>query len=234
MHRTRSTRLKLAAAAAFAIVSTEAAAAPVPVTSWELAGEFNPGSNPSGPWSYVTRTGATCAALGPALTIPYVSSAPSVAGHGSPADPYLGVAHIGSQSAVTINTLVFPPRGVAMHPGPSGQCAVVRFTAPKTGKYTIYGSFYALDGNGSGTNVTTHVFVSNSPYPAGSVNATTKIYQRFGHTFNLASGNSIDWAIGANGNYFFDTTGLHAVVLWEPRKIRNSGELGNGEIKEDK
>ena len=107
-----------------------------------------------------------------------------------------------------------------MHPGPQGQCAVVRFTAPDTGTYELHGRFWAQNDSGGGTNTTT--MVVKTPF-GGSVfgvldsGNVTRPGTPSNNPFHLSSvglnvGDTVDFMVGANGSFYSDSTGLHGYI----------------------
>jgi len=188
--------------------------------SWEVGSEFNDSintsaANPSLPWSYGWKSTLTGTFN---LGIPYN---PSADFSGWSAEiPYLLVAHnvhavtfIGSDLQATI-----PPHALYLHPGPSGEYAVLRFTAPACGAYRVSGQFYALDANGNGTTTDVWILPNNSTIEAFSGNVNFYAMLKFSSftsvVFHLTKGSTLDFQVGygTNNDYSFDTTGLNAVI----------------------
>ena len=205
--------------------NTAIAAANTSPTSWELAGEFHPTANPNptGVWSYGTKLGSTCNTSWSPMTHTFLQGplrghAGIAAGTG-PQVP--AIYHNRLLASHTSGSVTWAPRAVAMHPGPGGECAVVRFKAPTAGFYQVSGQFYGLDGNGTGTNVNVHVMY-NKGTTVTFHSAVVKViggnrmssFRKTG--IYLVSGESFDFAVEMNGSYFYDTTGLHAVVELDP------------------
>ena len=117
-----------------------------------------------------------------------------------------------------VNPATFPPRALGMHPGPGGEYAVLRFTAPAYGTYKVSGQFYALDDNDTGT--TTDVWILRNDEKAGSFSGKvdyyggTKSASFTSKDFQLKKGDTLDFEVGygANKNYFYDSTGLMALI----------------------
>ena len=196
--------------------------AELPVTCWDAASEYNDSAlpdkaNPSGVWSYGWKkkfTGKFFFAL-TAFTDP-----PNLSGWCSAS----GLPVI-SHSLRTIpllmsgpNQILVPPRALQLHPGPEGEYAVLRFTAPVDGAYRVSGQFSALDDNGSGT--TTDVWVvpnddktaaysSTIDFKAGHISASFT-----SRSFQLKKGDTIDFEVGygPGKDYQFDSTGLKALI----------------------
>jgi hypothetical protein len=123
------------------------------------------------------------------------------------------VTFVGSGLQATI-----PPHALYLHPGASGEYAVLRFTAPTCGVYKVSGQFYALDANGDGTTTDVWILPNNSTTGAfsGSVYfyAMSKFSSFTSMVFHLTKGSTLDFEVGfgSDNNYFFDTTGLNAVI----------------------
>lgn len=197
--------------------------------SWEVASEFSDSSNPSnagvGPFSYGAEA-ALDTTLFSAMLSPYSGFLnPPITGW-TPASgvDYPHVVHNNTNITQPKGATTYPPHALALHPGPACAYAVVRFTAPKKGKYKISGQFYASDNNlGVGTTTDVHISTSINPtvpvyngvvnFGAGAISAsfTTK-------TLSLPLNGTVDFQVGcgSNGTNANDTTGLNAVI--ETRK----------------
>jgi hypothetical protein len=202
---------------------------PVPVAtphvaSWEIAGQFNAAQNPFEVWTYGYTVKADC--TGPMIPFKNKLSNSMV---GRPFDNWMLGTTMNSSDLPSVsqskgNTLLTPlklsPNGISMHPGPQGQCAVVRFTAPAAGKYSLMGRFWAQNTSGVGNSTDTDVMVvinSSSPPPILSANIkalgsppTNMPFTKTG--VSLAVGDTIDFKVGAHGNFISDSTGLHGYI----------------------
>lgn len=216
-------RAKISAAlvAAMAMASPALAASPT-LASWEIAGQFRancpaaPGANF---WTYGTKIS------GPffPLTVPFSNAPFSEKGCSQSAG---GSFPLVSQNQKTVvNTYGVPPitvgaRSLILHPGALGELAVVRFTAPFAGQYTISGRFYGIDGNSTKTTTNVAIVRSGSATPifTGVIDIVGfKFTASFtSKTFDLASGEHLDFQVGfgltPGANFNFDSTGLHGVI----------------------
>ncbi len=115
-----------------------------------------------------------------------------------------------AQPVETPFNFTWPPRQVALHPGPRGEYSVVRWTAPAADRYSIAATFTGL------FKATTDVHLFHNGRPqftaqlniGGSPNTAT-------HTSELAlaKGDTIDFVVGwGNGNYGSDSTALTATI----------------------
>lgn len=221
-------KISAALLAAMAVVSPAMAASPPP-GSWEIAGQFRPNC-PGAPgasfWTYGTKPAT--ATNGPffSLNVPFSSPGTGENGCGQSAGGSLpSVQHNPKTVTTTVTPNINGPvtlaaRGLNLNPGPAGELAVVRFTAPVASQYTISGRFYGIDGNGSQTTTNVAIYRSGSPIPIftdvinlpgfkTSASFTSK-------TFTLAAGERLDFQVGfgagPNPNFLFDSTGLHGVI----------------------
>ena len=191
------------------------------IASWEIAGQFNPTQNPFEVWSYgykadldckgpiVLFTNKTNQTFGPNINDWWMKGTTT----GSQDLPMVGQ----SKGVTSVAPLKFSPNGITMHPGPVGECAVVRFTAPVKGAYRFTGRFWAQNITAGGTNSRPMVVVKNnvgSPVAAGNITApagTTNL--PFNGSVGLAAGDTIDFMVGSNGSFLNDSTGLHGFIM---------------------
>jgi hypothetical protein len=125
----------------------------------------------------------------------------------------------GSGPLFGYSTISAPSNSVNLHPGPAGELAVVRWTAPTAGQYQITGEFRGNDtggGNNAGTTTDVHVLHNAAQLTNDSISGFGNT-QGFSHTVFLAAGDSVDFAVGTGGNGFFnDSTGLKAIISAVP------------------
>lgn len=136
------------------------------------------------------------------------------------ADPDNGFPYItkdvSNTNFVNINgntSITVVPGQLDLHPGPSGEYSVLRFTAPTTSTYSFFSSFGGVDSNPTTTDV--HVLLDGTALANGGINVNGG-----GNTASLASsslaltkGDTLDFVVGyGNGTYFNDSTGLYATV----------------------
>ena len=104
----------------------------------------------------------------------------------------------------------WPPRQVALHPGPRGRYSVVRWTSPATDRYSITATFTGL----FKATTDVHLFHNGRAYftsqlnIGGSPNTATHKSE-----MALAKGDTIDFVVGwGNGSYGSDSTALTATI----------------------
>ncbi|WP_337189349.1 PEPxxWA-CTERM sorting domain-containing protein [Phenylobacterium sp.] len=100
-------------------------------------------------------------------------------------------------------TAFFDAGELNLHPGPSSEVAIVQFIAPVAGLYTFAGAFSYNDIYPTGVDVA--AYVSGVSQIANAVDAFN-----FGAT--LAAGQKVSFAVGAAGNWTYDSTGLALTV----------------------
>lgn len=165
-----------------------------------------------------------------------------------------GINGWGSNPAVNYNTTNNPvtvgqaydwtPRQFGMHPGPSGEYAVLRWKATQAGQYAVSGTFYGADSNPSTTDV--HIF-HNATQLTPADKRLVNSYRGDGvsHTqvIAVAANDTVDFLVGPGGNgYSSDSTGLAASVVplapTAPPDIQvkltygSAGEFAVGELRD--
>ena len=220
--------LASAVALAFSVPALAWAASPPAqphVGSWEIAGQFNATANPFEVWSYGYKDAADC--TGPfvafANTVSRSWSGQALQGwrRGPNGDDTASLPEVMQTTPSTmISPLALSPKGLTMHPGQEGQCAVVRFTVPEKGKYRLTGRFWAQNNSAGGTN--TDTMIVRTPHgSSGFVVLDTGNVIRPGTPSNnsfhismvqLNTGDTLDFMVGAHGSFISDSTGLHGYI----------------------
>jgi hypothetical protein len=167
------------------------------------AGDFSHISNPNGVWKYGYRSGST---FTQATTVSKVHSNPDVwFWQGLPGlnfgEPTIG-KNEGTNSWVINGTTTYNPGDFAMHPGPNGEKATLRWTSASAGPYQVVATFKGADAS---TSTDVHIEVGGTEVYSAIVsgNSTTRSYTFY---TQAPSGTIIDFMVGPNGNYSFDTT----------------------------
>jgi RHS repeat-associated protein len=108
-------------------------------------------------------------------------------------------------------SVVQPADVLNLHPGPSGEKSVVRWTAPAAGTYTISGRFQGIDTAGTTTDVT--ILHNTTAVFAGNINGYGN-QVTFAVTRTVAAGDTIDFQVGygSNNSYGSDSTGLSVTI----------------------
>jgi hypothetical protein len=111
---------------------------------WDAASEYSSTQNPSGAWTYgwsATRGGAVTP-----FSV-YGTFCGSVRGWLLPNSPYSHptIAKNSATSTTCCGSVRMPPDRLVLHPGPQGQLAVLRWTAPVASTYRVSVGFGGLD-----------------------------------------------------------------------------------------
>lgn len=188
-----------------------ATSAAAQVTSWDAAGDFSGVTNPNGAWSYGWSVGR---GLGFNLdAVPTNVKGIDVWNYsGTQAEP--DVFHNGTSNIIDpAGTNPIPAGGLAFHPGPMGQNAIVRWTAPSTGSYSIDATFTGRD-DARGTTTDVAVLSNEITLWSGEVMGYLATQSYAAGPVNLNAGDTIDFTVGfgTDLSYAYDTTGLSANV----------------------
>jgi uncharacterized repeat protein (TIGR01451 family) len=221
--------------------------------SYNAALDFSSTTNPNGQWSYgwSQTSGATFNLL-PNTTVFYGTTADGV----TPLTLNVWTSNccgtvqpLVEQNPATemyfSGTATVPPNsvcygcsyigGLAFHPGPNGENAIVRWTAPSSGTYHVSATFMGEDAQGTTTDVavyhrtaalTKELFgadvlgycgIAPAYWPSSSSFSTncygTSPVQHFAGDIVLAADDAIDFSVGYGINgYGYDTTGLDVVI----------------------
>jgi predicted RNA binding protein YcfA (HicA-like mRNA interferase family) len=182
--------------------------------SGDVGADFSSTNNPNGVWSY-----------GWALNLrsPFVLLGnPRVregldcwCGNRAP-DGNPGVYHNATGSPIILgSTTRFESGKFALHPGPAGEYALVRWTAPETGNISIASVFTGLDFAGP-TTTDVHILYNNQSIFDNFVEGFgDDSAVRFDTNLAVLQGDTIDFAVGfgRNRTYYCDSTGLAATIV---------------------
>lgn len=169
------------------------------------------------PWSFHAAPAGSCGVAGPTLSHQYLAMGAQWRGfHGGQAGELpLVISGINAPANWGNPAVHVPGNGVLMHPGPSGDCAVVRFHAPGTGMYTLSGSFYgaySAQSTGGGDGVTPIIFHNGAPVGPTLGSTASAQRQPFHFAVHLQAHDRLDFAVSPNSNYFADSTVLVLAV----------------------
>jgi hypothetical protein len=136
--------------------------------------QFSPITNPNGVWSYGYESvplGSSFHLLTLPLPVPALPG-PTIDSWQSPAFGAVGVFHNGTTMPQTVTTVgseisLFDPGMLAMNAGPNDEYAMVQFTAPAVGLYSIQGTFEGIDTAGTASSV--YLLENNIVKATGSV-----------------------------------------------------------------
>lgn len=183
---------------------------------YNAATDFSVSSNPNGVWTL----GHTSATLGSAFS-PFTANGSGFYGLDywalTPSLDLPGAFHNPTSSLLLLGTSAEVEGGqLTLHPGPSGQYAVARFTVATAGTYTFNADFIGQDRAVSIVDV--HLLVNSGPVYSGAIAGYHTTASSGVFTMALLPGDTIDAAVGfgSNGNYFGDSTGLDFNVSTVP------------------
>lgn len=197
--------------------------APAHAQTWSAADDFSGTQNPNGPWCYGTRA----TAIGDAFSL--LGSSFADAGSDSTfagwLDPEFNSLNTPIVYKNTSNvpfasgSLFIPGQTLVLHPGPDGfgpqgsrTVAVVRWVAPQNALIDIAGAFVGLDSSGSRD---VHVVVNGqSLFSAIASGGATRAFDL--ENISVLEGDVVDFAVGTDGSFVFDSTGLDADITVVP------------------
>ncbi len=174
---------------------------------FDAAADFSSSANPNGPWGL--GAAATLGAFSAyashdqpsvlerwhlAPGVPESLGAPGTLWNGSGADVFVPYR--------------WPAGTLGSHPGPNGEFGIVRFTAPELATIRIDAAFEG--GDVATTDV--HVLHNEAELFAGVVSGQGDL-ETFSRARRVATGDTIDFAVGANGSFFSDMTFVDAAIL---------------------
>jgi len=107
-----------------------------------------------------------------------------------------------------------PPGSSNVHPGPGGENAIVRWTAPTGGTYQVFASFSGGDMAGTTTDVAVLKNSSTSLYIAEVTGFGPSSAQTFSGNVTVVAGDTLDFTVGfgTDQNYYSDGTYLTVTI----------------------
>lgn len=208
-------------AAALSAVAMLGATQALAASTYDAVGDFS-STNSTGLWSY----GYSIA--GGAFTAFSTNTGPCFAGLSCWQEPSLSLyqtpliaKNLLSGTNAYAGTVVQPVGVLNLHPGQtqgspvSDIDAILRFTAPTTGKYAFTGFLQALDQSPTGVTI----FVNGSPvFISGTANwpLSAGPLTTFGGSTYLTAGQTFDVTVNRAGSIFNDSTGLSLQIAAVP------------------
>jgi hypothetical protein len=188
---------------------------------YNAAKDFSLSANPRGAWSYGYED-----QLGGPLNLYDVPTAgwrdaPNLDAWTSSAldvDPNISHNRTTSELSFLGDSIHVPANGLTIHPGPSGEPSVLRWTAPTPGRYQVTAAFRGNDQTGPTTDV--HVLHNGTSLFSGEVTAYGA-GPSFTRAVTVQIGDTIDFAVGrgSNADYSFDSTGVSATITSLPEPV---------------
>src|SRR6266851_5719412 len=162
-------------------------------TSWAAAGDFSAASNPNGAWSY-----GWSASRGSAFNLDTVATTVSGVNVWNYSATQVEPDVFFNGTSNTINpsgTNPIPAGSLAFHPGPLGQNAVVRWTAPTTGAYAIGATFTGRDFVGP-TTTDVAVLSNGGLLWSAEVTGYLAMQSYAASRLDLIAGDTLDFTVG--------------------------------------
>lgn len=184
-----------------------------PAASFDPAADFSLASNPNGPWSY----GYALAQDGSLILYTNKGIIERMDVWNKPIQlvtPW--IARNSTASAVEWNgTARYEPGALSLHPGPQNQRAILRFTPPSAGQYSVAGFFYGQDFWGP-TTTDVHLLLNGASIFDGTITFFGGSVP-FNKALTLDNADRLDFVVGFGGNsFYYDSTGLSALIENEP------------------
>jgi hypothetical protein len=170
--------------------------------AFEAKSEFSTANNPSGAWTF-----GQSATLGSEF-IPFTALVKRGAldywtPDANASEPAAG--HNPDKFPQLLNDIVFLPHQLVLHPGPSGEYAIARWTAPSSGKFLLQSIFV---GAGPVSTTDVHIRQNGQSIFDEAINGRAK-RATYVSIVTVAAGDTIDFAVGFGpDDYGSDTTGL--------------------------
>ena len=192
----------------FVLTAVVALTPTVARAQWNLSADYSTSTNPTGAWSYGSRTLGSLASTSLSLYGSYFSSL----GWDQNWAAYPGslpvITRNGDTSPHGVSTIpAWLPGQVSMHPGPGGEYSIARFTAPSAGLFSVTSSFLGMDC--CATNSDVNIVVNGAVIWSANVTGYGAT-QAYAGSLSLSAGSVVDFAVGfgPNGTYYNDTTGI--------------------------
>ena len=178
---------------------------PLTVAGVNVYDAFSPTANPFGDWSLGYSTGADGAGFTAFSGYAEFDASVDFWAVGGSGEPRVYRNH----TAVdwTYASVTFAASSIILHPGPAGEYAVLRWTAPASTRCEVDVSF---DGRDS-TSTAVAAYVAGALLTAGDVSGFGSTLPVRG-SFSVDAGDTVDFTVGPNGNYNFDSTGLEGTL----------------------
>lgn len=182
--------------------------------TYNPSGNFSTTDNPNGTWSY----GYSLTLGGPLILFPQfgVILGSQLSGWTNPDINALSVANNSTALDIPVGGATLPPGDIWYHPGPSGEYAVLRWTAPLAVAATIDVSGFFVGIDRFPTTTDAHILLNGTSLFDTAI-TTFGTASQFDLPLAVAPGDTLDFAVGyGNGSYVGDPTGLQATITETP------------------
>jgi hypothetical protein len=190
------------------LVVLSISALPSLATTYDVAADFSPTSNPAGAWSY----GWSSELTSPFDLYTFTFNDRDIDNWTITDTSPPSVSHNGTSGEITLlpETITWQPGQFALHPGAAGEYSHARWTAPADGTCGITAEFTGIDQTGTTTDV--HVLHNGVSLFSGSVVGFGDT-ELFSTNISVDAGDAISFAVGyGTGGYWDDTTALAATI----------------------
>jgi hypothetical protein len=185
--------------------------APAMAASWNAVDDFSTGSLSPTPWAY----GGSVNPMNPANFdqtgfVAYSYTADLVGWQDSSFHWVLGNT---TDSPIVAAGVTAPAKSLILHPSSTDERAVVRWTAPSDGKFSVDALFEGASPNGTTTDVGVYVN-GGSPEQSGEVDGFGDQVVVNNLMLMLAAGDHVDFTVGvgSNGTFNSDSTAFRATI----------------------
>jgi hypothetical protein len=184
----------------------------LPLAASNIVTDFSTIFNPNGQYQYGAES-----TLGGAFSLntTMVSGAGYAGWSGISGMPLILTNTSGSE--FTTGTVTYSTDYLNLHPASDDTYAVLRYIVTVPGLYQISGAYRGQDTNGTSTDV--HILVNGaSAFDAEVTGYLDPSKQTFSLLSALNANDTIDFAVGfgADGSYFYDSTGLQGTIAAVP------------------
>jgi hypothetical protein len=176
---------------------------------WDAFADFSTTSNPAGAWTYGSI------APGSRTLVPFTRperTAPGVFVWWNGTDPAV-TKNLTREDIIHEGGILLPAADfLHVHPGPSGELDVVRWTAPSSGTARIDATFRGLRTDDCGQTVDVHVFHNGAQIFRADITSRADV-RPVARSVDVEAGDDIDFAVGPGPDgYVCDSTGLRAAI----------------------
>ncbi len=180
--------------------------------SFSATSGFGP-TNPSGPWSYGTAGPGDLGNLDATFTAMPTFVANCSSGGGFSADCWVGGDAVVARPTGTFGTgsVQYTAGYVNLHPASALNMAVLAFVAPSAGLYDFSGEFRDHDTAG-GSGVRFSAALGDGTLLSDTIAGAVFSPVAFNFSQSLAAGQRVYFALGAQGDFSFDSVGLNLAV----------------------
>lgn len=172
---------------------------------------FSHSSNPNGDWQWGYAATGSAATL--TLLTSYLAVSSDIAAWWSPVFGSAGASVTMPQNSASgsrsYGTVTWPATSISLHPGPGGEHAILRWTAPFAAECVVDLTFQTND------RPSTEVAVYHEGTVVGSVGYLSGATTVIGvvETFYVNTGKVLNISVGPYGSFYYDTTGIHGGLV---------------------